>query len=134
MIGAWFRALFNVSLLLTRQIAGGLLQLFCPPACSPPAAMQQPVQVVMQPLQPPSSSQQPASVPLRWAEAIRNVDSAQRTLEDLARQLDSALYLDEEAWRQAVPHAQFSAALQVSSGRWEAGGTCGVHGAAGQAA
>ena len=71
-----------------------------------------PVQVTMQPLQPAGAQQPP--VPSRWAEAVRNVEAAQRTLDDLSRQLDGALYLDEEAWQQAVPHAQFSAALHVS--------------------
>ncbi|KAL4422511.1 hypothetical protein ABPG75_008708 [Micractinium tetrahymenae] len=63
----------------------------------------------MQPLQPQGAS---PPVPHRWAEALRNVEAAQLQLDDLARQLDSALYLDEEAWRQAVPQAQFTAALQ----------------------
>lgn len=56
-------------------------------------------------------------MPQRWAEALRNVEAAQRQLDDLARQLDSALYLDEEAWRQALPQAQFTAALQVGGRR-----------------
>lgn len=73
----------------------------------------QPVQLTMQPLQPQGAS---PPVPQRWAEALRNVQAAQRQLDDLARQLDSALYIDEEAWRQAVPQAQFTAALQVGSG------------------
>ncbi len=64
----------------------------------------------MQPLQSQGAS---PPVPQRWAEALRNVEAAQRQLDDLARQLDSALYLDEEAWRQALPQAQFTAALQV---------------------
>lgn len=65
------------------------------------------MQVTMQavPQQPP--------VPLRWVEACRNVEAAQTALDGLIQQLDSALYLDDEAWQQAVPHAQFAAALQV---------------------
>lgn len=38
---------------------------------------------------------------------------APQTLGTLIKQLDGALYLDDEAWQQALPHAQFSAALQV---------------------
>lgn len=36
-----------------------------------------------------------------------------QTLDSLIKQLDGALYLDDEAWQQALPHAQFTAALQV---------------------
>ena len=70
----------------------------------------QPVQVTMRPL--PAT---PASPPLpaRWAEAVRNVEEAQTTLLGVIETLDSALYLDEETWQHALPHAQFVAALQV---------------------
>jgi hypothetical protein len=68
-----------------------------------------PVQLTMQPI---TQSDQPA-VPLRWREALHNMEAAQNTLSDLAKQLEGALYLDDEAWQQAVPHAQFTAALHV---------------------
>ena len=71
-----------------------------------------PVQVTMQAV--PQGGAPP--LPLRWAEAVRNVVEAQAGLEGLAAQLDGALFLDDEAWQQAVPHAQYTAALQVGAG------------------
>ena len=73
-----------------------------------------PVQVTMQPLQPSGAHQQQAPVPLRWTEAIAALEEAQGTLDELGKQIEGAIYLDEETWTQAVPHAQFTAALHVS--------------------
>lgn len=76
-----------------------------------------PVQVTMQPLQPSGSQQQQAPIPLRWTEAIAALEEAQGTLDALEKQIEGAIYLDEETWTQAVPHAQFTAALHVSRRR-----------------
>ncbi|KAI7840131.1 hypothetical protein COHA_006170 [Chlorella ohadii] len=65
------------------------------------------VEVTMQAVPPP----QPP-LPQRWAAAVQQVEAAQQTLDSLINQLDGALYLDDEAWQQALPHAQFTAALQ----------------------
>lgn len=65
-----------------------------------------PVQLTMQPVP------QAPPLPLRWAEAVRGVEAAQAGLDALAKQLEGALYLDEEAWQQAVPHERWAAALQ----------------------
>lgn len=75
--------------------------------------MPQPVQLTMQAV--PQSGAPP--MPLRWVEAVRNAEAAQAGLDSLAAQLDGALFLDDEAWQQAVPHAQYTAALQVGAGR-----------------
>ena len=69
----------------------------------------------MQPLQPSGSQQQQAPIPLRWTEAIAALEEAQGTLDALGKQIEGAIYLDEETWTQAVPHAQFTAALHVGS-------------------
>lgn len=54
-------------------------------------------------------------MPLRWRQALNNLEAAQGTLSDLSKQLEGALHLDDEAWQLAVPHAQFTAALQVGA-------------------
>ena len=51
----------------------------------------------------------------RWEAAVGNVEDARVGFDVIARAIDGAVYLDEDAYSQVAPTAQFTKVIQVSS-------------------
>ena len=49
----------------------------------------------------------------RWGEAVGNVEDARVGLDTLARAIEDAVYLDEDAYNQMAPVMQYQRTMQV---------------------
>lgn len=49
----------------------------------------------------------------RWGEAVGNIEDARVALDTLARAIEDAVYLDEDAYNQVAPVMQYQRASQV---------------------
>ena len=50
----------------------------------------------------------------RWGTAVGNIEDARVALDTLARAIEDAVYLDEDAYNQVAPVMQYQRAIQVS--------------------
>ncbi|KAL3133754.1 hypothetical protein ABBQ32_008238 [Trebouxia sp. C0010 RCD-2024] len=53
----------------------------------------------------------------RWGEAVGNIEDARVALDTLARAIEDAVYLDEDAYNQVAPVMQYQRASQVQQQR-----------------
>ena len=58
----------------------------------------------------------------RWGTAVGNIEDARVALDTLARAIEDAVYLDEDAYNQVAPVMQFQRTIQVL--RWKAVELC----------
>ena len=49
----------------------------------------------------------------RWGEAVGNIEDARVALDTLARAIEDAVYLDEDAYNQVAPVMQYQRTMQV---------------------
>ena len=49
----------------------------------------------------------------RWESAVGNVEDARVAFDVIARAVEDAVYLDEDAYKQVVPTMQFTVKMQV---------------------
>ena len=49
----------------------------------------------------------------RWEAALGNVEDARVAFDVIARAVDDAVYLDEDAYKQVLPTMQFTVRIQV---------------------
>ena len=52
----------------------------------------------------------------RWGEAVGNIEDARVALNTLARAIEDAVYLDEDAYNQVAPVMQYQRTMQVLCG------------------
>jgi len=58
----------------------------------------------------------------RWGTAVGNIEDARVALDTLARAIEDAVYLDEDAYNQVAPVMQFQRTIQVL--RWKSAEPC----------
>ena len=49
----------------------------------------------------------------RWGSAVGNIEDARVALDTLARAIEDAVYLDEDAYNQVAPVMQYQGAIQA---------------------
>ena len=51
---------------------------------------------------------------VRWETSVGNIEEARVTFDVIARAVEDAVYLDEEAYREIAPTMQFTKVIRVS--------------------
>ena len=64
---------------------------------------------------PLSGARIPLGLVARWETSVGNIEEARVTFDVIARAIDDAVYLDEEAYREIAPTMQFTKVIRVSS-------------------